>query len=136
MAREHGRPATIQATEWIILGLCLVAVTVPFLTGNQSPMQAAWHAGTAPTVIIAVLTGIHVWARRTRELSSSKYLAMFSMVLAVWLAMSGFLLREEAGYSWAILVVGSLIFAASLVEAFLSPPSEEGHRPLDPRTQV
>lgn len=129
------RPA-IRATEWVIVGLAVVAIAVPFVTGQGSPAQAAFHAGTAPAVLIIALTAVHMWARRTGVLSSSKYLAMFTMVLAAWLAASGFILREEAAYAWSILVVGALILVAAVWEAFLSPASREGQRPLDPRTQV
>lgn len=126
----------MRATEWTILGLAVLAVLVPFATGQWNPMQAAFHAGTAPALIIVALTLVHAWARRTGVLSSSKYLAMFSMVLAAWMAMSGFLLREDPPYAWAMLVVGGLLFAVATWEAIISPRSSEGRRPLDPRTQV
>lgn len=126
----------MRATEWAILALAVVAILVPFLTGQWSPMLAAFHAGTAPAFIVIVLTLVHAWARRSGVLGSSKYLAMFTMVLAAWMAMSGFVLREDAAYAWAMLVVGALIFAAATWEAILSPRSSEGRRPLDPRTQV
>ena len=126
----------MRATEWVILGLAVLAILVPFATGQWSPVQGAFHAGTAPAVIIIVLTLVHAWARRSGVLGSSKYLAMFTMVLAAWMAMSGFVLREEAPYTWAMLVVGILIFAAATWEAIISPRSSEGQRPLDPRTQV
>lgn len=129
------RPA-IRATEWVIVALALVAIVVPFATGQASPAEAALHAGTAPAILIIALTAIHMWARRTGVMSSSKYLAMFTMVLAAWLAASGFILREEPAYAWSILVVGALILGAAIWEAFLSPASREGQRPLDPRTQV
>lgn len=135
--RRHdvGRPG-VQATEWTILGLAVAAILVPLVTGRASPMEAAFHAGTAPAVLIIVLTSVHMWARRTGVLSSSKYLAMFTMVLAAWMAMSGFILREPAGYTWTMLVLGGLLLLVAGWEAFLSPGSDEGRRPLDPRTQV
>ncbi|HWH08903.1 MAG TPA: hypothetical protein VNX21_06865 [Candidatus Thermoplasmatota archaeon] len=134
--RSRDRRASLRATEGAILGLAVVALLVPLLTGQRSPEQAAFHAGTAPAVLIVVLTLVHAWARRSGNLSSSKYLAMFTMVLAAWMALSGFILREAPAYAWTMLVVGGLVFAAALVEAVLSPPSREGRRPLDPRTQV
>ena len=130
------RRPSIRATEWAILGLAVLAAVVPFVTGQWNPAQSAFHAGTAPAFIIVVLTLVHMWARRTGVMGSSKYLAMFTMVLAAWMAISGFVLREDALYAWAMLVVGALIFLMAVVEAFLSPPSSEGRRPLDPRTQV
>lgn len=133
--RALSRPG-IQVTEWAILALAGIAILVPFVTGQWNPQQSAFHTGTAPAAIIIALTLVHAWARRSGVLSSSKYLAMFTMVLAAWMAMSGFLLREDAVYSWSILVVGGLLFLAALAEAVYSPGSREGLRPLDPRTQV
>ena len=136
MNRPQVRRPGIRATEWVIVGLAVLAMLVPFITGQWNPDQGAFHAGTAPAVIIVVLTVIHMWARRTGIMGSSKYLAMFTMVLAAWMAMSGFVLREDPPYAWAMLVMGGLILAVAAWEAFLSPPSSEGRRPLDPRTQV
>lgn len=136
MHPSHARRPGIRATEWVIVGLAILAAIVPFVTGQWNPDQGAFHAGTAPAVIIVVLTVVHMWARRTGIMGSSKYLAMFTMVLAAWMAMSGFVLREDPLYAWTMLVAGGLIVAVATWEAFLSPPSSEGRRPLDPRTQV
>lgn len=137
MRREslRGQPG-MRAAEWTILALCVVAAVVPFVTGNLSPERGAFHAGTAPAFIIAVLTLVHVWARRSGVLWSSRYLALFSAVLALWMAISGFVLREDAMYAWSILVVGALLVIATVYEAWVSSPSREGMRPLDPRTDV
>lgn len=136
MERRTEGKAGVQATEWAIVGLALAALVVPFVTGEGSPMEAAFHAGTAPAVLILVLTGVHIWATRSGVRSSSKYLAMFTMVLAAWMALSGFILREPPAYAWTMLVIGGLLLIVAGIEAFLSPGSDEGRRPLDPRTQV
>lgn len=136
MNRAALRRPGMRATEWVILGLAVLAILVPFITGQWNPDQGAFHAGTAPAAIIIVLTLVHAWARRSGVLGSSKYLAMFTMVLAAWMALSGFILREDPPYAWAMLVVGILLFAAATWEAVISPRSSEGRRPLDPRTQV
>lgn len=136
MRRSRMRRPSIRAIEWVIVGLAVLAVLVPFVTGQWNPDQGAFHAGTAPAAIIVVLTLVHMWARRTGIMGSSKYLAMFTMVLAAWMAISGFVLREDPAYAWTMLGVAGLILAVATYEAFLSPPSSEGRRPLDPRTQV
>jgi peptidoglycan/LPS O-acetylase OafA/YrhL len=126
-----------RATEWAVLVLAALAaawgVVVQFATGAGS---SAFHFATAPAFIIIVLTIVHMWARRSGVPWSSRYLALFSLVMGVLIAMGGFLAREPPAYSWGELVIGALIVAATGYEAFVSWPSREGQRPLDPRTNV
>jgi hypothetical protein len=118
--------ARIRWTEWTILGLAALAAAwgiVLKLTTASS--QGLIHAATAPAFIIVVLTLVHMWARRTDVLWSSRYLALFSAVLAAFVAMSGFILRESAAYAWGELFIGGVLFAVTLYEAWVSWPSSE-----------
>ena len=126
-----------RPTEWAIVVLALVAgLWGALLTYFLHTSQGVFHIATAPAFIIVVLTAVHMWARRTGVLSSSRYLAMFCAVLALMIAMSGFILQEAPLYAWGELVIGGLLFLACVYESWISYPSREGRRPLDPRTNV
>ena len=126
-----------RPTEWAVVVLALLAgLWGAVLAVVLRTSQGVFHAATAPAFIILVLTSVHMWARRSGQMSSTRYLAMFSAVLALFVAMSGFLLRESPVYAWGELALGGLLFAALAYEAWISLPSQEGQRPLDPRTNV
>lgn len=124
---------TIRATEWTLLSLAVLAAVA---TIALRPGEAGFQAGTATAFIIVVLTSVHMWARRTGVMWSSRYLALFTVVLAAWMAMSGFVLRLGAAYAWTMAVLGGLIAIVATYEAIRSQPSREGQRPLDPKTNV
>ena len=126
-----------RPTEWAIVALALLAgLWGAVLAYVLRTSQSVFHIATAPAFIIVVLTSVHMWARRSGAMSSSRYLAMFCAVLALVIAMSGFVLQEAPAFAWGELVIGGLLFLACVYEAWISYPSREGQRPLDPRTNV
>lgn len=132
-----GSRLAFRRTEWTVIVLALLAaawgVVVGIITGTGG---GTFHVATAPTAIIVFLTAVHMWARRSGRMSSTRYLAMFSAVLALFVAISGFLLRETPLFAWGELVLGGLLLVVLTYEAWISLPSREGRRPLDPRTNV
>jgi peptidoglycan/LPS O-acetylase OafA/YrhL len=121
------RRARIRWTEWTIIGLAVLAALWGIVLKIALPQasQGFIHAATAPAFIIVVLTAVHMWARRTDVLWSSRYLALFSAVLAAFIAISGFVMRETPAYAWGELIIGGLLFAVTLFEAWVSWPSSE-----------
>ena len=132
----ENRPG-FRPTEWAIVTLAVLAgLWGAILTAALGTSQGVFHIATAPAFIIVVLTAVHMWARRAGTMSSSRYLAMFCAVLALVIAGSGFVLQEAPAFAWGELVIGGLLFLACVYEAWISYPSREGRRPLDPRTNV
>lgn len=135
MVRAHG--PGVRLTEWTLLVLSVAAalygVIVQMVTGQSASIL---HFATAPAFIIVMLTLVHMWAQRTGVMSSSRYLAMFTAVLGAVIAMSGFVSRETPVYTWGELAIGGALVLVATYEAWISSPSREGRRPLDPRTQV
>ena len=119
--------ARIRWTEWTVVGLAVLAALWGIVLQIALPdaSQGLIHAATAPAFIIVVLTLVHVWARRTDVLWSSRYLALFSAVLAAFIAMSGFVMREPPAFAWGELAIGGLLFLVTIYEAWVSWPSSE-----------
>jgi len=125
----HARRASIRLAAFLNMGLGVLAIASIALA--QDRLAALWIAGFVGAGLI-VWGGVDAWASWGANLRGTKLLAMFMAILGVVLAVMPWFIDPAPLFRAATTIIGSLVVAVSVADAFVSP-SETRRASFEPR---
>lgn len=126
---QDARRAGIRLAAFANMTLGALAIATIFLASDR--WIAIWSAGTVGAGLL-LWGAVDAWATWGPEIRGTKLLAMFMAILGVVLAGSSFLNGETGVYRAITIVLGILVVAVSLADAFVSP-DEDRRGSFEPR---
>lgn len=123
------RAGRIRLAAYLNMGLGALAIASISLAENR--VAALWSAGFAGAGLL-LWGGVDVWAARGAHLQGTKLLAMFMAILGVVLIALPWFTDPAPLFRAATTIIGILVVAVSLADAFVSP-DERRRNAFEPR---
>ncbi len=127
MVRDRAESIRLAAYVNMALG----ALAIASITLAQNKLAALWSAGFVGAGLL-LWGAVDAWAAWGSHLRGTKLLAMFMAILGIVLAGTAWFIDDSALYRVAASLLGGLIFAVSVADAFMSP-DEDRRASFEPR---
>lgn len=123
------RASSIRLAAYVNMALGLLALFSISLAHDR--LAALWSAGFVGAGLL-LWGAIDAWAAAGAHLRGTKLLAIFMAILGVVLAGTAWLVDSSPLYRIAATLLGILIVAVSIADAFISP-AEDRRAAFEPR---
>ena len=125
----HDRAGSIRLAAFFNMGLGALAIASIALANDK--LAALWSAGFVGAGLL-LWGAVDAWAAWGAHLRGTKLLAMFMAILGIVLAGTAWFVDTSPLYRAVATLLGILIVAVSVVDAFMSP-DEDRRATFEPR---